>query len=86
MLRKRLPSKAIPETVDRSSTNIARQPYPHRAGAQDVIIPPMGEVTAWVVSIVVIALACRLPHRVLNVLMILGLAFLAVWTLTLFTL
>ena len=46
----------------------------------------MTRIGAWVIGIAVIVLACWLPRRVLNVLMILGLAFLAVWTLLLFTL
>ena len=44
------------------------------------------KIAAWALGIALIALAWRLPHRVLTVMMILGLALLAVWTLALFTL
>jgi hypothetical protein len=46
----------------------------------------MKMIAAWVISIAVVVLACRLPRRVLTALMILGLALLAVWTLALFAL
>ncbi len=46
----------------------------------------MARLAAWAISIALVVLACWLPRRALNVLMILGLAFLAVWTLALFTL
>lgn len=40
---------------------------------------------AWTIGIAVVVLACRLPQRVLNVLMYLALALVAAWTLALFT-
>ncbi len=46
----------------------------------------MAKLAAWVIGIAVVALACLLPRRVLNVLMYLGLAVLAAWTLALFML
>jgi hypothetical protein len=46
----------------------------------------MKMIATWVISIVVVVLACMLPRRVLTVLMLLGLAFLAVWTVALFAL
>jgi hypothetical protein len=44
------------------------------------------KIAAWVISIALVAMAFWLPRRVLNVLMYLGLALLAAWTLALFTL
>ena len=46
----------------------------------------MGKFAAWGISIVLVALACLLPRRVLDVLMWLALAVAAAWTLALFTL
>jgi hypothetical protein len=45
----------------------------------------MVKVAAWVISIVLVALACRLPRRVLDFLMWLTLAVMVAWTLALFT-
>jgi hypothetical protein len=46
----------------------------------------MARLAAWALGIVAVVLAWWLPRRVLTVLMILGLALLAVWTVALFTL
>jgi hypothetical protein len=46
----------------------------------------MAKIGAWALGIALIAVAWWLPRRVLDVLMILGLAFLAAWTLALFIL
>jgi hypothetical protein len=46
----------------------------------------MIRLSAWVISIALVALACRLPRRALDFLMWLALAVSAAWTLALFTL
>jgi flagellar biosynthesis component FlhA len=46
----------------------------------------MIKLAAWVISIALVALACRLPRRVLDFLMWLALAVSVAWTLALFTL
>ncbi|HEY7928830.1 MAG TPA: hypothetical protein VID71_02385 [Steroidobacteraceae bacterium] len=45
----------------------------------------MIKLAAWVISITVVVLACRLPRRVLDFLMWLALAVSVAWTLALFT-
>jgi hypothetical protein len=46
----------------------------------------MAKIAAWAISITLVALACRLPRRALDVLMWLALAVATAWTLALFTL
>jgi hypothetical protein len=46
----------------------------------------MTKLAAWSLGIAVVVLAWWLPRRALTVLMILGLALLAVWTIALFAL
>ena len=45
----------------------------------------MIRVAAWAIAIALVALAWRLPRRVLDVLMWLALAITTAWTLALFT-
>ena len=45
----------------------------------------MVKVAAWVISIALVVLACRLPRRALDLLMWLALAVSVAWTLALFT-
>jgi len=46
----------------------------------------MTKLAAWVISIALVALACLLPRRVLDVLMWLAIAVSVAWTVALFTL
>lgn len=45
----------------------------------------MAKFAAWAISIALVALACLLPRRVLDLLMWLALAVATAWTLALFT-